>query len=260
MKAHGEIMIGEHEKSSNINEIIKGGRDFIFVEDGKTFTPKELFKSEENWKALRENMTLGQLHDYIKGGFEKDSGGNLKERPNLQLGIITNRKPRTRPNDMAILGLRGFLPKSYGKSALVNSLDIVNIFEGDYDADKVDYFYGARKPMIDHAIKSGQFFVQGVDPGSLTIPTRFSWGDSPTTITKNIENMAANSELATKQIGVVQKVPRMLNFLSHIGQKLTVSNGKIEDTALKRFEGRKELPQILFHTTNVATKEFDRHL
>ena len=257
IERHGEIMIGEHEKSSNINEIIKGGRDFIFVEDGKTFTPEKLF-TKEGWDLLRQDMTLEGLHEYIKGGFEKDSGGNLKERPNLQLGIITNRKPRTRPNDMAILGLRGFLPKSYGKSALVNSLDIVNIFEGDYDADKVDYFYGARKPMIDHAIKSGQFFVQGVDPGSLTIPTRFSWGDTPNTITKNIENMAANSDLATKQIGVVQKVPRMLNFLSHIGQKVTVSNGKIEDPSLKRFEGRKELPQILFHTKNVATKEFDR--
>ena len=257
IERHGEIMIGEHERASNINEIIKGGRDFIFVEDGKTITPEKLFGKDKNgndiWTVLRQDMTLGSLHDYIKGGFEKD-----KPRPNLQLGVIANRKPRTRPNDMAILGLRGFLPKSYGKSALVNSLDIVNIFEGDYDADKVDYFYGARKPMIEHAIKSGQFFVQGVDPSTLTKPTKFSWGDSPNSIVKNIENMAANSELATKQIGVVQKVPRMLNFLSHIGQNITVSAGKIEDPALKRFEGRKELPQILFHTKNSSTGELDR--
>jgi|10_taG_2_1085330.scaffolds.fasta_scaffold00829_6 hypothetical protein len=253
IERYGEIMIGEHERSSNINEIIKGNRDIIFVERGKTITPEKLFGKEE-WDVIRQDRTLGMLHDFINGGFEKG-----KPRPDLQIGLITNRKPRTRPNDMAILGLKGFLPKSYGKSALVNSLDIVNIFEGDYDADKVDYFYGARKPMIDHAIKSGQYFVQGVDPSTLTIPTRFSWADSPTTIVGNIENMAANSELATKQIGVVQKVPRMLNNLSHIAQNITVKDGIVEDKALKRFEAREgELPQVLFYTKNSGTGELDR--
>ena len=244
MKMRGEIMIGEHERLSSVSDIIKSGREMIFVDGAKTISPKKFFgKTKEGkdlWdEILVEGLSLGDLYDIIEAG----KTGFKPYSKDLQIGILTNRKPHTRPNDMAILGLKGFLPGSYGRSALVNSLDVVNIFEGDYDADKVDYFYGARKSMYDHAKRASDFYVQGIDPDNLKRPSTFSWSDDPTTIVGKIVDMAASSSLAKKSIGVVQKVPRMLGNLDAIAMS---GEG---DPALKlRFGAEKRIPKILFFT------------
>jgi hypothetical protein len=47
MEMRGEIMIGEHERSSSVAEIIKSGRQMIFVDGAKTIDPREFFGSYE---------------------------------------------------------------------------------------------------------------------------------------------------------------------------------------------------------------------
>jgi len=255
MEMRGEIMIGHHERFSSVSEIVRSGRQMILVDGAKTIDPKEFFGSYETkkegkkyyWNDLLEaGLDLGTLHDLIETG----KTAVTPYSKNLQIGIVTNRKPHTRPNDTAILGLKGFLDKAYGKSALVNSLDIVNLFEGDYDADKVDYFYGARKSVHEHAKRVSDLFVQGIDPDYLKIETKFSWADDPSKVAGNIERMAASSDLAKKTIGVVQKIPRKLGYLNNIAMDGTNDPGLIA-----RF-GKDKKPKILFMTPGKKGEEF----
>ena len=248
MKLRGEIMIGEHERSASLSEISRSGREMVLVDGAKVIDPKEFFGSYETRKdgkkyiwedMMKEGFSLGELYDMIEIG----KTGVKPYSKDLQIGILANRKPHTRPNDMAILGLRGFLRKEYGRAALVNSLDVVNIFEGDYDADKVDYFYGARKTMHKYAERASGLYVQAVDPTSLKKPSTFSWADNPETISRNIQDMAASADVAKKVIGVVQKVPRMLNNLDAIAM-----SGKGDKALDARFGAEKRRPKILFFT------------
>ena len=248
MKLRGEIMIGEHERSSSLSDIAKSGRDMVLVDGAKVIDPKEFFGSYQTKREgkkyiwddmMNEGFSLGELYDIIETG----KTGIKPYSKDLQIGILTNRKPHTRPNDMAVLGLKGFLAKEYGRAALVNSLDVVNIFEGDYDADKVDYFYGARKSMYNYAERAAGLYVQGVDPTSLKKPSTFSWADPAETIVRNIQDMAASADVSKKTIGVAQKVPRMLNNLDAIAM-----SGKGDVALDMRFGAEKRRPKILFFT------------
>ena len=256
MEMRGEIMIGHHERLSSVSEIVESGRQLILVDNAKTIDPKEFFGSYESkregkkyyWdEMLKAGLDLGSLYDIIESGKTQMTPIYSK---NLQIGVVTNRKPHTRPNDTAILGLKGFLDKAYGRSALVNSLDIVNLFEGDYDADKVDYFYGARKAVHEHAKRVSDLFVQAIDPDYLKIETKFSWADDPSKVAENIERMAASSDLAKKTIGVVQKIPRKLGFLNNVAM-----DGKNDPGLMARF-GKDKKPKILFMTPGKKGEEF----
>jgi len=250
MEMRGEMMIGHHEYFSSVAEIINSGRQMIFVDGPKTIDPREFFGSykEKRGKKIEEkfiwddiveaDLNLGQLYDILEAG----KTGFKPYSKDLQIGLVVNRKPHTRPNDTAILGLKGFLEKAYGKSALVNSLDVVNLFEGDYDADKVDYFYGARKAVHEHAKRVSDFYVQAIDPNYLKVETDFSWGDDPSVFSRNIQEMAASSSNATKTIGVVQKIQRKLGYVNNIAM-----DGKNDPGLIKRY-GKDKKPKILFFT------------
>lgn len=253
MELRGEMMIGAHEKSVSVSDIIKSGRQMIFVDGAKTINPREFFgkyKEKQGKEQIEKDywddmldagLDLGTLYKFLEAG---KFGVNPYSK-DLQIGVVVNRKPHTRPNDNAILGLKGFLEKSFGRSALVNSLDIVNIFEGDYDADKVDYFYGARKAVHEHAKRASDLFVQGIDPTSIKIDKPFSWGDNPAKVVENIEDMSASADLAKKTIGVVQKIPRKLSYLNSIAM-----DGS-KDASLKARFAKGEAPKILFTTPDV---------
>ena len=256
MKLRGEIMIGQHERSSSLSDIANSGRDMVLVDGAKVIDPKEFFGSYQTKREgkkyiwddmMREGLSLGELYDLIEVG----KTGIKPYSKDLQIGILVNRKPHTRPNDMAILGLKGFLEKEYGRAALVNSLDVVNIFEGDYDADKVDYFYGARKSMHKYAERAAGLFVQGVDPTSLKKPSTFSWADPAETIVRNIQDMSASADVAKKVIGVVQKVPRLLNNLDGIAM-----SGEKDPALQLRFGNEKRIPKILFFTPGPKGEQY----
>jgi len=235
MEMRGEIMLPSSAKNISINDMIKEGNEIVFVENKKTFTPEEIF-GKEVWKGiLSENLDLGVLFE----------GTELQGSKDLRVGIMTNRKPRTRPNDMAILGLKGFLSENYGKSIAVNSFDVINIFEGDYDADKVDFFVGHKKAMWDHVKRTQDMYVQGIDPSSLQTESTFSWADNSKTVLDNLHNMGASADLAKQAIGTVQKVPRMLQYLAHLAEV----NSKDEVISkLIRQEGLEKAPKVLLYT------------
>mgnify|MGYP003111163635 FL=1 len=213
LEQYGEIMIPAHEADEMLS-MKPGDKNKVRILERKTNKILELqdvfgsrFKDEQI-----DQMTLGDLHDSLDLMFPKGK---------YQVAIVTNRYPRTRPNDMTIMGLKGFLDEQYGNSMIVNELDVLNIFEGDYDVDKNDYYFRHSKNMFDHIQEAQHNFIQGVDPGrfAASIPNLALTGDDAA-LNQAWHTHAANANVLRAGIGVVQKLQRSLNwFKDKLGAK-----------------------------------------
>ena len=261
MKLRGEVMIGAHEADSHIKELLDAGMEMRIVqrlEDKELVHGPRDILGEKVWEQMLDrNWTLGQLHEFLEGVNQKRivvpkrvAEKILIERipPGLKVGIVVNRKPRTRPNDMGLLGLRGFLPRGYGNAIMINSLDVANVFEGDYDADAADYFFAHRKHMYDHIERTQQFSVQGIDPTRYMKPSGFHWGMKPSEENAAIDQMSADLNLYKNSIGLVQKVPRILGYFGKLANGNTINNPAIVSAGMVRenSRGEKVAPKILF--------------
>tara|TARA_R110002167_G_scaffold152416_2_gene346388 strand:- start:3664 stop:10890 length:7227 start_codon:yes stop_codon:yes gene_type:complete len=223
----GEVLLPAHEKNSSIDVLKESGFETRLLRGTETLTletlaneivdsmPKMKDKVKKQTLAdtieFLETNKLGGLHEFLKD-YNKTS--NLEP---TSIGVIVNRKPRTRPNDMTMLSLKDFLPESAGNGIAMNSLDVVNVYEGDYDADKADYLFAAKKGQFDHINRASNFFIQGVDPTSLQTASTFRFGQTAGDEGRAVRTMAANTDLYKASIGIVQKVPRILGYLNNVG-------------------------------------------
>ncbi len=214
MISRGEVVLPFVESQQKIAKLISDGYQIKIVENDKIHDPSKIFEElKEDWNInLDLDINLGELHELI------ETLGAENNRPDLQVGIIVRRNPRTRPNDLTLMGLKGFLDEAYGNSMMINSLDVVNVFEGDYDADKADYFFAERQNMYEHIERTSQYFVQGIDPTKFMRDSGFTFTRNTTDENDMVEKMAADLDLYKSSIGLVQKVPRMLNYLGSLGQ------------------------------------------
>jgi len=224
--SRGEVFLPNNVSEMKIAALIDKGYELRLVNDNDVYEltsrMKELGEEKTFQDLLDIDVSLRDLHEFVKTvGIEKGT-------PNLQIGIIARRNPRTRPNDLSLMGLKGFLEKEYGNSMMLNSFDVANIFEGDYDADKADFFFAERKNMFDHIQRTSAYWVQGVDPTKFMEKSNFSFQLNSTLENEAIEQMSANLDLYKSSIGLVQKVPRMLNYLGNLGS----------DVATKSVEGK----------------------
>tara|TARA_Y100000590_G_scaffold470753_1_gene669421 strand:- start:25566 stop:34079 length:8514 start_codon:yes stop_codon:yes gene_type:complete len=249
MIVRGEVMLPAHEAEMSLRDLTSNGRTIRFVRNGEILKPEDVFKgftkgdvdkARELWKEYVDYGNLGTLHEMLEthiklGDIPKDT----------QIGIIVNRKPRTRPNDMTIVGLKGFLEKAYGNSATLGSLDVVNVFEGDYDADKIDYFMSSRRGMYDHVERSSKFFVQGIDPSKFRKDSSFNFGGDISSVNAKIGEMAASSDLFKRSIGAVQKIPRKLGFIEKLAYT-DLEDGYSKHISRVDRNGNKVNPKILF--------------
>ena len=120
----GEVLLPAHEKNSSIDVLKESGFETRLLRGTETLTletlaneivdsmPKMKDKVKQETLATTieflETSKLGGLHEFLKD-YNKTS--NLEP---TSIGVIVNRKPRTRPNDMTILSLKDFLPESAG--------------------------------------------------------------------------------------------------------------------------------------------------
>ena len=136
-------------------------------------TPASWFLSDEQQllakadiKELYESIgTLGELHDMFR---DKSFMGELVDT--YDIGILTTRYPRTRPNDLGLLRLKGFMDLKAGNQAVVNDFDVYSIFEGDYDYDKIDYFWAHSKTTYEHVNRPNQHWLKGLDATRFEAP------------------------------------------------------------------------------------------
>ena len=223
----GEILLPSVEKDSMLKNLVDEGYTISIIDNSnkqsKILRFDDFIKIVEDetnapFKEIKDNLqssSLGNLHNYVKGfadTFDKK----------LQIGIVVSRKPRTRPNDMAMLGLAGFLDEADGHRAQINSLDVMNVFEGDYDADKADYFFANRKETVDHVERTSEFFVQGIDPSVYQrSKNTFSFSQNPTRQSENMRSLLGMNYAWKNAIGKVQKTPRTLNYLDKLASETT---------------------------------------
>lgn len=156
----------------------------------------------------------------------------IKGGPNTyELAIMTNRYPRTRPNDLLILGLKGFLPRGYGNSMIVNSMDVLNVLEGDYDVDMNDFYFTAKKNMWNYAQRTQKPFIQHIDPEKIAIPNPVNLHSKSTIVESEMfhEHFVDSNKLTKRKIvGMSQNFPRLLSHLEHIGTKDNVDGSPTE--------------------------------
>ena len=118
-------------------EYNEGGRDRIIkYSDIKDFTNVlSKFYIDPNSKLLD---VFNKIKDY--------NDANKPER--YQIASVVRRTPHTRPGSNVIVGIRKILDYEYGNQAKVNSYDVINRLEGDYDIDKVDYWWDTPKSIL----------------------------------------------------------------------------------------------------------------
>jgi len=225
MLARGEAMLPFADMETRIADLVSThGMEFRFVKGTEILKPEDALGSDiitvkgkkktvSKWQLFLDgDGTLGTLFKSIELGKKN----NLYDK-DLQIGVIVKRFPRTRPNDMSVLALKGFLAEEYGRAIAVNSLDVANVYEGDYDADKADYLFAAKKSFYAHVERASQFLVQGIDVEKLQTRNRFVFNGAPATEDAAIRKMIADDNVWKQSIGIVQKIPRKLSFLSHLG-------------------------------------------
>ncbi len=223
----GEVMLPAVERESAIKELSKQNYNVSFVEGKDVFKIDDFIKdikdktkdknvknlSDEDLKSFILDMNIGQLHDFLQ-----DANKTMKK--DYKIGVIVSRKPRTRPNDMALLGLKGFMSKANGHAMQINSLDVVNVFEGDYDADKADYFFARQNHTIDHVVAKQNFFVQGVDIANIEKKkTIFSFTQNFNEQSESMQELIAGTFAWKNAIGAVQKVPRTLSYVNKLASE-----------------------------------------
>ena len=265
MVMRGEVLLPYGEQLLSLSELHQNKFEMRFVRGEEILDVNQVVEELSNNKKidakkkekyvkeqieLLQNGTLGQLYGAI-------DGMNKKYNSNLQIGVIVNRKPRTRPNDLAIMGLKGFLEKTYGNSIQLSSLDVVNVFEGDYDVDKADYFFSHKKDMYDHIERTSQHWVQGVDPARYKDKSEPNFSAASSIESKNRWASIADAEQWTKNIGTVQKVPRTLGALEKLGRRIDANDGFLLGGDLVReVDGVKTSPKLILGNENTNYRIF----
>ena len=199
-----KIRIVQNDRILKVNEFVEEVSDLI----GLDKQSKDILDRLE--EEIETDATLGILHDRIES-IAKETNTRY------EIGIISRRNPRTRPNDITLLGLKGFLDEGQGLGVEINSFDVANVYEGDYDADKVDYFFAHDDYMFDYIKRNQAYFVQGIDPSDLQGSPTFTF-QMESSASRDAVLSKIGSSISYKQgIGIVQKTPRKINYLQNLG-------------------------------------------
>ena len=214
-KEIGEIKVDFNDTNFEMNFVNKNGEVVNLEGLGKKLLKVKGFTEQDvdvfkDWLS-EGRLTLSQINDHLKAF-----------APDWDIGILTTRYPRTKPNDLAVLRLKGFLDKDNGNNAMVNDFDVLNIFEGDYDVDTIDYFWGMDKGTWDHVNRTKQHWVSTVNTDNFnpTVPEMKFMSSDPVSNTGAWNKFDANNRVFKKGIGIVQKTIALVNHLSELGVKV----------------------------------------
>tara|TARA_R110002020_G_scaffold45737_4_gene130670 strand:+ start:6058 stop:14679 length:8622 start_codon:yes stop_codon:yes gene_type:complete len=239
---YGEVALPAYERDTPLSKIITKGRQehdfsikFIKRNEGteadQVMSLEDMVKYIESVGYKEGSRMHGRLNNLLTGDYKGEIAtlGNLadllKERfPKMkdkvtdvfQLAIATTRYPRTRANDLALLGLKDFVDADYGNSMIINDHDVLTLFEGDYDVDKADYYFQGTNDFWGHVESMKDMWTHGVDPSKQTPYTHnIEFGSSNASINNESWTQHIGSEKAySKAIGKVQKLAKSLGHLA----------------------------------------------
>ncbi len=219
----GEVVLPYTAKDANIHFGDNGmGVRFIDKNNGKDYDGYKKFKevvltyeknfTEKDVKDLWNSITtLGELHNTLK-----DPKGIFKELLNdFDIGILVTRYPRTRPSDLGLVRLRGFGNEAEGNQVKLSDFDVYTIYEGDYDFDKVDYYWAHNRSTYRHVSRVKEHWFNAISPERYQgnapkvdiIPENFTVGEHAW------KELDANNRVFSNAIGTAQKTMRIVQHM-----------------------------------------------
>ena len=257
MVMRGQIMLPNKERETplsnlpNIKQIRIVQNDRILTKEQflNELKQNEIIKEDgfdvDNLDRLfKEDATVGSTHQLIN-----DIADLTGVR--YELAIAARRNPRTKPNDLTLLGLKGFLDERQGLAVEINSFDIANTYEGDYDADKVDYFFAHSEHVFDHIDRVQPYSVQSSDPSEYSLGGTFTFQLNAKQSSKAMLSKMGSSISYKQAIGIAQKTQRRINYLQNLADRTHLLNPDTKDqwdlhTVVNEKTGEIEGPEILY--------------
>jgi hypothetical protein len=195
---YGQIEISAHNRKKAV--VLDNLRFVRHFNKGKDIVVSYKDFNKENPDMVKKNMNLGEVFDAIKG-------------TDYEIAITSYRSPRTRPGDIIVSGLKGFMDGEVGNQARINAHDLKMRMEGDFDVDKVNYWWDTPETLF-NKWDALQGEVGAVNPGKN--PTSLKGLDflKP----GMIEKFAADQANAGYMRGQVVKMSRMLQFFDNYAE------------------------------------------
>ena len=129
-----------------------------------------------------------------------------------EVAIVMHRSPRTRSNDMIVVGLKGFLANDLGNQAILNPFDAWARAEADYDIDKINYWWDTPDDVLrSWAGRAGREGI--VSPEPRATKTTLSKGKYDHLNASSMRQLSDDNAKAQKMRGVVVKAQRIVQFL-----------------------------------------------
>ena len=231
------------------------GRNFkVKVVNKKT---NELFDAKEIFDKLGAYKNF-KWEDIKNSTRPLETLFNIFERTALKdydIAVSVMRYPRTRPNDLTFLRLRGFVERGSGNTSIVNPFDVYHIFEGDYDIDAVDYFWAGSNAWYNNIKKQQKVFVPTVDvsrgapemlPGIEFSPR------NPQAVGKEWQTLHSNQRSLSGARGLVQATSALVKHVDNLaavrdGKKILLRNPNKKQGELGYWEVEIDWDNVDFH-------------
>ena len=224
MIQYGEMMMPNFEMESSIRMPDNPDLKVKLIKRNPGKTADEIVDLDDFRKTLSDNdkaifdqaTTMGQLYNILDA-----------MPTDYQIGVTTTRFPRTRPNDMMVLGVKGFLEEEFGNSMIINDYDVLSVFEGDYDVDKAHYMWMNSNETFKHINDMNEYWIPGVEPGQFTpeVPGLQLVSNNSARSNAAWRESAADVKAFKGAIGMVQKMTRQVNHIKDISSTIKDAAG-----------------------------------
>jgi len=165
-----------------------------------------------------------------------------------EVAIVIHRAPRTRPNDMIVVGLKGFLANELGNQIVLNPFDAYARAEMDYDIDKVNYWWDTPNNVLRAwAGNAGKVGIVSPEPEATKLSLKNKYDHLNAGSMRTLSNDYAKAQ---KMRGTVVKAQRIVQYLreysSEVDQKGFILNlfGQYKEKTVDLSE------RIAFNTVN----------
>ena len=128
-----------------------------------------------------------------------------------EVAIVMHRAPRTRPNDMIIVGLKGFLKDELGNQTVLNPFDAYARAEADYDIDKINYWWDTPNDVLrGWAGNAGKVGIVSPEPNATKTSLKAKYDHLNASSMRELNNDNAKAQ---KLRGTVVKAQRIVQYL-----------------------------------------------
>ncbi|QDP60842.1 MAG: hypothetical protein Tp152DCM46671_24 [Prokaryotic dsDNA virus sp.] len=231
IERYGEVMLPEALGAEDINFAARNYKvkvinkktneisdaEVIFNKFGanKSFSYKDIANSARPLESLFNVFERGALKDY-------------------DLAISTMRFPRTRPNDLTLLRLRGF-KKGSGNATEVNPYDVYHIFEGDYDIDAVDFTWAGSDAWYSNIKRQNRVFVPTADATKTNeiLPEIELGSLNPSKASREWSTLNGNQRAMSGARGLVQATSALVKHADNIAVSKKNEDGSIRKVLLR---------------------------